>query len=110
MTTIILDTIARHLEALPLDESKRAEIFHAWDVAPDQPVDGSDFDAWEEYYRSEAGRAWRRVREYKLHRVDGQNYYATTLDEMSFHESGPTKTEILTALARAVHSLNGELA
>lgn len=107
MTTIILDTIARQLESLPLDELQRAEIYHAWDTAPDVPVDGSDLDAWEDYYHSEAGRAWNRVRDIKLHQINGADYYATTLDEMSFHESGPTKTEILQALDRAARQLNG---
>lgn len=107
MTTIILDTIARHLEALPLEEEQRAEVFHAWDTAPDAPIDRNNLDAWEDYFRSEAARAWHRVRDIKLHVINGADYYATTLDEMSFHESGPTKLEILQALARADHQLNG---
>lgn len=109
MTTIILDTIARQLDALPLNEAQRADIYHAWDSAPDQPIDATDFEAWDDYFHGAAGRAWRRVRDIKIHRTDGADYYATTLGEMSYGESAPTKTEILKALSRAAFQMNGEL-
>lgn len=107
MNTLILDTIARHLDALPLGQSHRAEIYAAWEGAPDAEIDFNQADAYDGYILSDAGRAWRRVRDFKMRHPEGTGTYATTLDEMSFHALAPTKTEILEALARADHQLNG---
>lgn len=110
--TTILHQIASALDRLPLGPYQRAEIFAAWDVAPDEsipvwPHADADDTAYDDYCESPAGRAWRRVREYKMHRPGG-SHYATDLDEASGYEPAPTKTEILTALVNAEHLLAGE--
>lgn len=97
MTTLILDTIARALDPLPLTANQRAEIFHAWDAAPD--TDPRDDQTAEPYFRGEAHAAWRRVREIPLNGAEA--YLKTTLDEASGFTSCPTKTDLLAALARA---------
>lgn len=103
--------IAQLLERLPLEPAQRAEVFHAWETAPDEPIllwphpDAED-GAYDQYCESAAGRAWRRVRELKLHRAGG-SYYATDLAEASGHESAPTKSEIIRALINAEHLLAG---
>lgn len=59
--TLILETIARHLDALNLNQHQRAEVFHAWDTAPTTHDEMTEMTG-AEYVRSEAYAAWRRVR------------------------------------------------
>lgn len=96
MTTLILDTIARSLDLLPLTQAQRAEIFHAWDTAPEADVRPSQYDA---YFKSEAHAAWCRVREYRI--TGPEDWLRTTLDEAAGFNSKPTKEDLLAALARA---------
>ncbi|MBT2484809.1 MULTISPECIES: hypothetical protein [unclassified Microbacterium] len=106
-----LHSIARSLDRLPLTTEQRADIFHAWETAPDEPIpswpqSAADDESYDRYCESAAGRAWRRVRYFRLHRQSG-SHYATDLDEASNYESAPTKTEILQALTNAEHLLAG---
>lgn len=96
MNTLILDTVARALDCLPLTQEQRAELFHAWDTAPDADVRPSQYDT---YFKSEAHAAWVRVREYRI--TGPEDWLKTTLDEASNFNSKPTKTDLLAALARA---------
>lgn len=101
MTTLILDTIARSLDILPLTQAHRAEIFHAWDVAPE--VDPRDDGTWQDYATSEAHAAWVRVRDIPLR--GQEDWLKTTLEEAAGFTSCPTKTDLLAALARAERML-----
>lgn len=106
-----LFAIARYLDRLPLSVEQRADVFHAWETAPDEPIPvwphaDADDQSYDRYCESPAGRAWRRVREFKLYRPSAT--YATDLDEASGHESAPTKSEILRALINAEHLLDPE--
>lgn len=107
MNTVILDTIARHLDSLPLSQSHRAEVFHAWEIAPDAPLDFTAEGAYDAYLAGPANRAWQRVKAFRMFNPEGTTHYATTLDEMNFYASAPTKANILEALARASFALNG---
>ena len=107
MDTIILQAFARHVAALPLGERHRAEVYHAWESAPDDPLDFDREGAYDDYLHGEAGRAWRRVKDLRLYDPESSSFYSTTLTEMSFYVSAPTKTEILKALSRADNKLNG---
>lgn len=103
--------VAQLLDRLPLTAGQRAEVFHAWESAPDAPIpvwphaDARD-DSYDRYCESPAGRAWRRVRHFRLHRAHG-SHYATDLDEASGYEPAPTKDEIVRALTNAEHLLAG---
>lgn len=102
--------IAQLLDRLPLNGEQRAMIYHAYETAPDEPVPywphvDADDESYDRYCESPAGRAWRRVRHYRMHRAGGSTY-ATDLDEASGHESAPTKSEILRALTNAEHLLD----
>lgn len=99
MNTVILDTLARALDALPLTREQRAKVYAAWEAAPDEPV-GIEDGEYDAYLRSPAARAWHSIREMRLNNPEG-SYYATTLEEASGYESAPTKTDLLAALARA---------
>lgn len=104
-----LFAIARYLDRLPLTTEQRAEVFHAWEAAPDEPIltwphPDADDQAFDRYCESPAGRVWHRVRQFRLRRPSAA--YATDLDEASGHESAPTKTEIIRALINAEHLLD----
>lgn len=103
MNTIILDTIMRGLDAFPILSAKdRSAIFKAYDMAPDQPVDTLDDDAWEAYAESSGCAAWAQARDTPL-AVRGRipNLHVLTLDEAMGYGSAPTKREVLMALSRA---------
>lgn len=104
--------VAQLLERLPLTSEQRAKVFQAWEGAPDAPIPAwphpdADEQAFDRYSESPGGRAWRRVREIKLHRQGG-SFYATTLEEAAHYESAPTKDEIVRALINAEHLLAGQ--
>ena len=101
-----LTTIADALDGLPLSLEQRADVFHAWETAPVEPLPFGELGSFDAYCASPAGRAWHRVREFKMHRPEG-SFYATTLDEASGRESAPTQGEILAALIKAEHLLAG---
>lgn len=103
--------VAQLLDRLPLNPAQRAEVFKAWEGAPDAPIPAwphpdADERAFDRYTESPGGRAWRRVRHYRLSRPNG-SHYATDLAEASGYESAPTKTEIVQALINAEHLLAG---
>jgi hypothetical protein len=103
--------VAQLLDRLPLTVDQRAEVFHAWETAPDDPIRvwphaAADDTSYDDYCESPAGLAWRRVRHFRLYRARG-SHYATDLDEASGYESAPTKGEILAALRNAEHLLAG---
>lgn len=89
-----------------LDQQDRAQIFHAWDAAPENPIDKTDLHAWT-MYCNHAGRQWELARKIplhvSLHRTYGglEGAYALTLDEVAGGASDPTKDEIMRTLARA---------
>lgn len=93
----ILTTFADHLDAFPaLTIQQRAEIFHAWDCAPDtRPEDPRT------YLASEARPAWVRVRDIPLTGAIVGNVLVLTLAHYAATTVWPTKHDILTALSRA---------
>ncbi|QDK01370.1 hypothetical protein SEA_WATERT_101 [Microbacterium phage WaterT] len=94
---IDLASVADALDAFPhWDESMRAEVFHAIDVAPEAHITS---EGWEDYFGSPAERAWVRVSRFTLESRE-DNYWPVTLDEAAGYESAPTKAEILKALHR----------
>lgn len=95
---IDLEEVAVALDAFPeWDENMRAEVFHAFDVAPDEPV--TSFEGSKEYFAGGAHAAWKRIRKYVLSNTS-VNRWAVTLEEASGYESAPTKDEILKSLRR----------
>ena len=104
--TTTLDRIGHLLNELPLGRRHRMLIFEAWEAAPETEPDMAG-NRYGLYLKSPAGQLWQRVREIKLRDPERNGYYATTLDEMTRHNGAPTKTQILEALARADHQLNG---
>lgn len=100
MNTLILDTIAEALDRLRLTQHERAEVFHAWDAAPDADVRPSQYD---DYFKSEAHAAWMRVRDIRLNGTE--DWLKTTLEEAANYNSKPTKEDLLAALARAERML-----
>lgn len=101
-----LTNIAHAIDGLPLSPEQRAEVFHAWETAPVEPLPFGELGSFDRYCDSPAGRAWHRVREFTLHR-EGGSFYATTLNEAAHYESAPTQGEILAALIHAEHTLAG---
>lgn len=100
---IDLEAVAVALDAFPdWDENMRAEVFHAIDVAPDEPTLTDELA--ESYARSEAKRAWERIQTYALAPSQGKRW-AATLSEASGYESAPTKEEILKALHRGARMI-----
>lgn len=95
VVVIPLEAVAEALDAFPeWDENMRAEVFHAFDVAPT-----NFWEVKEEYFTSEAHAAWKRIRKYVLSNTS-VNRWAVTLEESSGYESAPTKDEILKSLRR----------
>lgn len=95
---IDLEEVAVALDAFPdWDENMRAEVYHAIDLAPDEPL--TSFAMARDYFPGEAHAAWMRVREYVLSNTSA-NRWAVTLDEAAGYESAPTKDEILRSLWR----------
>lgn len=109
-TASALDAIARALDSFPhLTPEQRAEIFHAIETAPDEDVlpeyafRGTEAatDAYDAYLISPAGRAWHRIRDYKLAPPSYSPFpHYVTLDEASGWAPAPTKLDLLHALAR----------
>lgn len=106
-TRATLTEFMRLLDAFPtLDPRDRAQIFHAWDVAPEEPVDKTDMHSWTMYCHH-AGRQWELARviplHVSLHRTYGglEGAYALTLDEVAGGASDPTKADIMAALSMA---------
>lgn len=95
---IDLEEVAAALDAFEcFDENMRAEVYHAIDVAPNEPL--TSWSQSEDYFKGEAHAAWMRIREYVLTPNDGKRW-AYTLHEASGFESAPTKREILESLWR----------
>lgn len=95
---IDLEEVATVLDLFPhWDESMRAEVFHAIDVAPEEPIRPGG--AMLLYFGSPAERAWTRISRFPLESRE-VNYWPVTLDEASGYESAPTKEEIVKALYR----------
>lgn len=93
---IDLEEVATVLDLFPhWDESMRAEVFHAIDVAPEEPIRPGG--AMLLYFGSPAERAWTRISRFPL---EVYSHWPVTLDEASGYESAPTKAEILKALHR----------
>lgn len=93
-----LEEVAVALDSFPdWDENMRAEVYHAIDVAPQEPL--TSWGQSKEYFEGEAHAAWMRIREYVLAPNDGKQW-AYTLHEASGFESAPTKREILESLWR----------
>lgn len=100
---IDLEEVAVALDAFPhWDENMRAEVFHAIDVAPDEPL--SSWGQSEAYFKGEAHAAWKRIRTYVLSTVTS-NSWAISLHEAAGGESAPTKGEILKALHRGARMI-----
>lgn len=100
---IDLEEVANALDAYPdWDENMRAEVYHAIDVAPDEPL--KMFAEARVYFDGESHAAWERIREYVLAPNDGKKW-AVTLDEAAGGESAPTKSEILAALERGARMI-----
>lgn len=98
---IDLEEVATVLDLFPhWDESMRAEVFHAIDVAPVNPV--TDYEGT--YWGSPAERAWSRIARFTLESRN-VDYWPFTLGEASGHESAPTKEEILKALYRGARMI-----
>lgn len=99
---IDLEEVAVALDAFPhWDETMRAEVFHAIDVAPEtyvRPHENRD------YFGSPAEWAWNRINRYPLETRE-TNYWPVTLEEASGYESAPTKEEILKALHRGARMI-----
>lgn len=104
--TTTLDRIGHLLNELPLGRRHRMMIFAAWEAAPETVPDMAG-DGYGVYLRSEAGQLWQRVREIKLRDPEGNGFYSTTLEELTRYNGAPTKENIIEALARADHQLNG---
>lgn len=104
--TTTLDRIGHLLNELPLGRRHRALVFEAWEAAPETEPDTSG-DRYNAYLHSEAGKLWTRVRDFKLRDPEGNGYYSTTLEEMARYNGVPTKENIIEALDRAHHILNG---
>lgn len=101
--SIDLEEVANALDAYPdWDENMRAEVYHAIDVAPDEPI--TFFSLAENYFKGEAHAAWMRIREYVLAPNDGKRW-AYTLSEAAGYESAPTKEEIFKALERGARMI-----
>lgn len=99
---IDLEEVAVALDAFPhWDENKRAEVFHAIDVAPEIYVPS---DEYENYLNGPAEKAWNRISRYTLETRE-TNYWPVTLEEASGYESAPTKEEILKALYRGARMI-----
>lgn len=97
--TVDLEEVAVALDAFPhWDETMRAEVFHAIDVAPEEPILPGGLML--HYWDSPADRAWIRIGGYRL---DPERTYM--LDEASGYESSPTKEEILKALYRGARMI-----
>lgn len=95
---IDLEEVSVALDAFPdWDENMRAEVYHAVDLAPEEPL--SSFALAQDYYPGGAHAAWMRVREYVLSPNAGKRW-AYTLAEAAGYESAPTKEEILRSLWR----------
>lgn len=99
---IDLEEVAVALDMFPdWDESMRAEVYHAIDVAPESYVTLGDEDA---YFKSEAHAAWERIREYVV-RYTTDGAWAEDLGGAAGGESAPTKEEILKALYRGARMI-----
>lgn len=95
---IDLAGVADALDAFPdWDENMRAEVYHAIDVAPEEPL--TSYEAAQAYFGTEAEAAWMRIREYILAPSNGKRW-AYTLSEAAGYESEPTKEEIVRSLWR----------
>jgi len=101
--TIDLEEIAIALDMFPdWDETMRAEVYHAIDVAPVKPL--KNYAKAENYFKGEGYAAWNRIRTYVLVYNSGERW-AVTLDEAAGYESAPTKSEILAALERGARMI-----
>lgn len=98
-----LDVLADHLDAFDLNQLERADIFHAYDLAPE----GQTFNVQMalDYAKSPAQTAWRRARQIPLRKNGGS--YETTLLYVGPAVYAATKMDILTGLARARDILSG---
>lgn len=100
---IDLEEVAVALDAFPhWDENMRAEVVHAIDVAPVEPL--TSWSQSEDYFKGEAHAAWERIRTYVLSTVT-PNSWAISLHEAAGGESAPTKEEILKALHRGARMI-----
>jgi hypothetical protein len=100
---IDLEEVAVALDAFPhWDESMRADVFHAIDVAPSVPIRVQDSERY--YFGSPAEWAWNRIREFALDHTR-RDRWAITLSDASGYESAPTKEEILKALYRGARMI-----
>lgn len=100
---IDLEEVAVALDMFPdWDENMRAEVYHAIDTAPIEPL--TSWGQSKEYFEGEAHAAWMRIREYVLAPNDGKQW-AVTLDEAAGGESAPTKEELLAALHRGARMI-----
>ena len=103
-----LTVLARSLDAFPhLTTTQRADIFHAFDLAPDaDPLPEDRFseesdELYDAYLKTPAGRAWLRVREIPLAPPGYAPVpHVVTLDEASGWTAAPTKLDLLKTLAR----------
>lgn len=101
--TVDLEEVANALDAYSdWDENMRAEVYHAIDVAPDEPL--SSWSESEDYFKGEGHAAWERVRTFVLKYTDKLTW-AITLLEAAGGESAPTKSEILAALERGARMI-----
>ena len=100
---IDLEEVAVALDAFPhWDENMRAEVFHAIDVAPVEPL--SSWSESEAYFKGEGHAAWERIRTYLLIPMTLYSW-AITLEDAAGGESAPTKEEILKALYRGARMI-----
>lgn len=92
-----LDTLADHLDAFDLNQLERADIFHAYDLAP---AEGT-FTAHHalEYAKTPAQKAWRRARKIELRKKGDSS--ATNMLRNAPNVYGATKMDILIGLANA---------
>lgn len=92
-----LSVLADHLDAFDLNLLERAEIFHAYDLAPNEPTFTPHMALT--YAKTSAQAAWRQARTIPLRKI-GETFG----QQFMFHVPnayGATKLEILYGLAKA---------